>query len=149
MGHDFEKCLEKRKLIKFDADEQIIRNEMENAHSDLKESKEEFSRGGYKWATVKGYYSMFHAAKALLFRLGYRERGHYCLLVALRELGISLIGARNIDNFEAAMTLRHDANYESKFTEIGAEDTIENAEAFIIEVEKAMNKLKSNGEKKG
>ena len=31
---------------------------------------------------------MFHSAKALVLKKGYREKSHYCLLVALRELYI-------------------------------------------------------------
>lgn len=44
------------------------------------------SRNKFKWATIQAYYSMFHAARALLYSAGYREKSHPALLTALNEI---------------------------------------------------------------
>ena len=38
---------------------------------------------------MQSYYSMFHAAKALVLKKGYREKSHFCLIIALRELYVN------------------------------------------------------------
>lgn len=117
MSYEFEKCLEKRKLVRFECGENVIKKETGNAVSDMERAKNDLSEGDHKWAIVKGYYSMFHAAKALVYSFGYREKSHYCLLVALRELCIKQLGIKNIKNFEDAMKLRQEADYEMEFTQ--------------------------------
>ena len=134
MSYEFEKCIEKRRLLRIDKNRQLIEKEMEGALSDLKRTKNDFLQKDYKWAIVKGYYSMFHAAKTFLYSRGYRERSHYCLMVALRELLAGIAEEKHINNFEDAMTLRQEADYDLKFTPGGAEDVITNASRFIDKI---------------
>ena len=35
---------------------------------------------------IATYNSLFHCCRALLFSKGYKERSHYCLIIALKEL---------------------------------------------------------------
>jgi len=52
----------------------------------INRAKKTLEQGDSKWATIQGYYSMFHSARALIFSKGYRERSHYCLRIAVKEL---------------------------------------------------------------
>jgi uncharacterized protein (UPF0332 family) len=81
----FENCLKNRRIIHFPDAVHLVEPEIEDAVSDLQSAKDELKRDGIKWATIKGYYSMFHSARALLHSKGYRERGHYCLYLAIKE----------------------------------------------------------------
>jgi uncharacterized protein (UPF0332 family) len=81
-----QKLLEDRKLTKFRADRKLVLKEMTAAKNDLKDAKESLAGGKSKWATIQGYYSMFHRARALLYDKGFREKSHHALLEALREL---------------------------------------------------------------
>lgn len=86
LSPEFQKLLEDRKLTKIRPDKKLVLKEMSAANSDLKDAKESINRKKFKWATIQGYYSMFHSARAMLFEKGYREKSHYALLVAIREL---------------------------------------------------------------
>ncbi len=111
--NEFERCIKERRLIRINASKEMIRKELSNAEYDLNSSKESIRDEDYKWAAVQAYYSMFHAAKALVLKKGYREKNHYCLLIALNKLFVNqdLMNQEMIDNFELCMRLRHDADY--------------------------------------
>lgn len=140
MDYRFRKCLEKRKLVRIKKDRRRVQKEFGAAVYDLKMAKASFERKDFKWATVKAYYAMFHLAKSLLFSAGYREKTHFCLLIGLKELFVDKgkLYKKHIKNFEDAMTLREEADYESKFSGIGARETIQNAKEFLNEIKKIL-----------
>jgi uncharacterized protein (UPF0332 family) len=86
MSFNFKRLLDERKLVRIKPDRKLVLKEIEAARSDLVDARESLERNKFKWATIQGYYSMFHSARALLFEKGYREKSHYALLIALREL---------------------------------------------------------------
>jgi uncharacterized protein (UPF0332 family) len=52
----------------------------------LKRAKGNLKMGFFDVAFLLAYTAMFHAARALLFYKGYKERGHYAMIEALKEL---------------------------------------------------------------
>ncbi len=81
---------------------------------------------------------MFHAARALLYSKGFREKSHYALLVALKELFGDQLELQTIQNFSEAMSLREEADYGLIFSEDGATNLVKNAEAFLIKAQKIL-----------
>jgi len=49
---------------------------------------------------------MFHCIKALIFKKGYREKSHYCLLVAFKELYVKTgeMDKEFADNFDVVLS---------------------------------------------
>jgi uncharacterized protein (UPF0332 family) len=92
------------------------------AEEDLIEAKDRFHNSRYKYSTINAYYAVFHAARALLYSRGYRERSHYCLLIAQETLFVEtgLMGNRFIRIFRDNMSLRESADYSSSFTKDSA-----------------------------
>ncbi len=92
-----------------------------------------YAQQRHKWATIQAYYAMFHAARALIFSRGYREKSHYCLSVALKALFVEegKLDARSVRDFLNAMNLRQAADYEVEFSESGAKALISTAEQFL------------------
>jgi len=131
LSPEFQKLLEDRKLTRIRKDRMLVLKEIAAANSDMEDSKESIGRKKFKWATIQGYYSMFHSARALLFERGYREKSHYALLVAIRELYPNDIEHSLIREFEHGMYLRQEADYGLKFSEGGALDVIETAEKLL------------------
>jgi len=127
---EFKRFIEERKLTKIKIDRKLVLKEIDGAISDLEEAKDSLSRKKFKWATIQGYYSMFHAARALLYSKGFREKSHYALLVALRELFSNQLGTQYIRNFDEAMSLREEADYGLIFSEEGAKEVIDDAKKF-------------------
>jgi len=135
-----QKLLEERKLVRIKPDKKLVLKEMAAAKSDLKDAKESIALKKFKWATIQGYYSMFHSARALLFAKGYREKSHYALLVAIRDLYAGEIERSLIQEFEHGMYLRQEADYGLKFSESGALDVTQTAQR-LLEKAKAILKI--------
>jgi len=131
LSPELRKLLEDRKLTRIRKDRKLVLKEIAAAKSDLKDAKESLERNKFKWTTIQGYYSMFHSARALLFERGYREKSHYALLVAIRELYADDIERSLIREFEHGMYLRQEADYGLKFSESGALDVVETAEKLL------------------
>lgn len=130
--------VEERKLMRISIDRKLVLKEIEGAESDLEDAKDSLSRRKFKWATIQGYYSMFHAARALVYSKGFREKSHYALLVALRELYKNQLESELIQNFDEAMSLREEADYGLIFSEEGATSIINNAEKFLNRVKEIL-----------
>ncbi|MFQ6088618.1 MAG: HEPN domain-containing protein [Candidatus Methanofastidiosia archaeon] len=115
----------------------MIKKELEGAKYDLMSAEESLRNGDYKWSSVQAYYSFFHSAKALVLKKGYREKSHYCLLVALRELYVKTrkLDPEFADNFEISMDIRHEADYALIFDKESARITIENARKFLYKTQ--------------
>ena len=107
----------------------------------MKEAKDRMDHCSFKWCTVFSYYAMFHAARALLYSKGYKERSHYCLSVSLQELFVKP-GKRSASFSRAflnAMSLREDADYADEYSEEGAAEAYRQADTFIGAVRKILS----------
>ncbi|MFH1868487.1 MAG: HEPN domain-containing protein [Candidatus Omnitrophota bacterium] len=129
----FKDCMAKKRIFSFPPAKHLVDLEIEDAENDLQSAQEEFSKSGIKWATIKGYYSMFHAARALLYSRGYREKGHYCLYLAMGEFFVKekKLDASLAEDLNNCMILREEADYRRKFSQEGASGTIEAAKRFL------------------
>lgn len=132
MSFKFKQLLGERRLTKIKSDRKLVLKEMKGAESDLQAARKSLQNGNFKWATIQGYYSIFHAARALLYSKGFREKSHYALLVAIRELFRDELDLPLIQGFEDAMNLRQTADYGLTFSEEGAIDVIKTAEKFLL-----------------
>lgn len=83
---EFEKCLKKNSLRVSSIVKSLVDRELDDAQKDLREAALGLERESYKWSTIQSYYAMFHAARALLYSKGYREKSHYCLRIAIEIL---------------------------------------------------------------
>lgn len=138
----FKDCLEKKRIFHFEPARHLVDLEIEDANSDFLSAREELAKNGFKWATIKGYYAMYHSARALLYSQGYRERGHYCLYLAIKEFFVKeeKLDPKIAEDLNACMILREDADYKRKFSQKGAFATIEAAERFIKAAKKILGK---------
>jgi len=143
MDYHFKRCLEKKSLVKIGVDEKLIKKEIAASGDDLKDSKDVLKLNKYKLATITAYYSMFHAARALLYSKGYREKSHFCLRMALKNLFVNknLLETSFLDDYDIAKDLRENADYQSEFSKENAEKLVEKAEKFLDKV-KTILKLK-------
>ena len=131
VSSEFKQLLAERKLFRTRISSKMISKEVASAEDDLKDAQDSLEQKKFKWATIQGYYSTFHSARALLYSRGFKERSHYAVLVAMRELFVNELGKDLIRRFEDAMELRQEADYGSEFSEAGAIETIEGAEEYL------------------
>ncbi len=142
MNHEFKECLRKRYLVEIPVDNELVKKEIKGAEYDLNRARNSFNEGDYKWCIVQSDYCMFHTTKALVFSRGYREKRHYCLLIAFRTLFVDtdLMNGKYAVMFEESMNLREEADYSLVYSKEAAEESISNAEELL---KKAKSVLKS------
>jgi len=146
---DFQKCLENKKIKPFPKGKVLVSKELEIAEDDWKTAKESLTKKNYKWSTIQSYYSMFHAARALLYHQGYRERSHYCLVVGIRELYVNknLLNSSLLEALQLGKTLRENADYYAEFSQSEAKNMLDKTKEFLDETRKILErdfkKLKS------
>jgi uncharacterized protein (UPF0332 family) len=133
MRQEFKNCLDRGKIVRFPQGKRLVNKELDSAGSDLEDAKFGLEHARYKWSTIQGYYSMYHAARALIYSQDYRERSHYCLYVALQELFVDrgILDPGLAESFRNSMRLRETADYRSDFSEEGARLVIESTERFL------------------
>jgi uncharacterized protein (UPF0332 family) len=133
VNQEFKHCLESGKIVSFPDGKKLVRKELLVARSDLQDARAGYENQRYKWSTIQAYYAMFHAARALIFSRGYREKSHFCLSVALRALFIEdgKLDAQTGRDFLNAMSLCEAADYEAEFSLEGAKAVIASAARFI------------------
>ena len=140
----FDKCLRLKKIRLFSRGRLLAPKEINLAKTDLERSKSTFRDGDYKWATVQAYYSMFHSAKALLFKKNYREKSHACLVEAIRVFYVQekKLGYWFVEALQKGKTLREEADYYGAYTKLGAKDLLQKAEEFLNVAEKIIKNKK-------
>jgi uncharacterized protein (UPF0332 family) len=133
VNQEFKQCLESKKIVPLVRGKSLVKKELSVAVSDLSDAKAGYETKRYKWSTIQAYYAMFHAARALIYSQGYREKSHYCLAIALRALFVDegTMDAKLVRDFLNAMNLRQAADYEAEFSQSGAKAVIASAERFI------------------
>ena len=58
---------------------------IDKAHNNLRAMKLMFDSALFDWAVICGYYAMYHAVLASLYKIGIRATAHYCALAAFKE----------------------------------------------------------------
>ena len=141
MSRDFKDCLDKKKLYRSDAVKTLAGKEFKSASDDIAEAELSLSQRRYKWATIQAYYAMFHAARAMLYSHGYRERSHFCVVAGLEHLfgEAKLLDLKWVRALRNAMSLREDADYSDAYSPEGAEVSVQNAKGFMQEAKRIMD----------
>lgn len=132
---EFKKCLERDKIVKLEKSETLVAKELELAESDLSFSKDSLLSDNYKWSTIQSYYSMFHTARALLYVQGYREKSHFCLIEAIRNLYVEkgILSFEFLEALQLGKSLRENADYYGDFSKEDAEKLMNVAVKFLEE----------------
>lgn len=139
---DIRECIEKRFLAKIRPAPDLVKKELDEADYDYESAEKAFSDNDWKWAIVKSYYCMFHASRAVLFKLGLKETRHFAIGVVLEELSKKgKLEAKYVNYFDAAVSSREDAVYHYSYSKDTAEHTLEIAEQFLERMKELLEKL--------
>lgn len=135
-----EDLVKNNRLKKGDYSEEMYLKEFRVGERDLETAQKSLQDGNYKWAVIQAYYAIFHAARALLFKSGYREESHSALKMAFKTLYIET-GKLSNDTYNAlerGMSLREMADYKETYSQGGAENLIQSVVAALKEIEKEL-----------
>ena len=130
---EFDDCLKKGKIVVFPPAKKLVAKELKIAEEDLHTALKSLKEKDYKWATIQGYYAMFHAARTLLYHKGYREKSHYCLMLAMKVFYVSegKLQMRLAESLQMAKSLREGADYDNTFDKNSAVSLVEQAGEFV------------------
>lgn len=76
---------------------------------------------------------MFHAARAMIYSRNLREHSHYCLVEAVRTLFVETrrMPINLLESLKEAKSLREDADYYNRWSQIGCERLLKAAVQFL------------------
>ena len=83
-----EDLISKGRIKRCKFSEEMYQKEFRVGEKDLESAKDSFEMENYKWATIQGYYAIFHVVRALVYKDGYREESHTALKHLFKELYI-------------------------------------------------------------
>jgi uncharacterized protein (UPF0332 family) len=129
----FEDCLSRGKIVRIRKDPGLVAKELREADRDLAAAEKSLADGNEKWAIIQGYYAMFHACRALIYSLGYREKSHLCLQHAIEALFVDegLLPEEILGEFSHGMGLRESADYGSVYDRSSAQDLVLSARKVV------------------
>lgn len=143
---ELDECFKKGLIRKIPASEEKALKSMAKADRWLKEAKKNLEHDLLDSCLVSSYSAMFHAARALLFRDGLREKNHYCVARYLEEkyVGGGKLPRVVVDLLDRFRNLRHTDLYQLDFfaTKEEAEEAIKSAGIVIEEITHLVKKGK-------
>ncbi len=135
-------CLEKGLLKEVQPDTEKALRSIEQAEHKLGLAKESKKAKIFESAIVSAYTSIFHAARAILYKDGFKERSHYGVYVYIKEKYSDKLERRFITTLNSLRLERHEIMYgleDAEIKEVEAEDTINICKDFIAAVEKLIS----------
>jgi uncharacterized protein (UPF0332 family) len=135
MPSKFEECMKNGMLRKIPADVNNAKNSIRQAEGWIQEAEKTFETGAYKSSVYGAYMGMFHAARALLYRDGYREKSHFCIarFIEAEYVEKGKLEKEWVDLLDYHREVRHNNQYDVNFIISVDEDkkAIETAKKFI------------------
>ena len=135
-----DECFERRLLRKIEPDIEKAKRSIEVANEKLRKAKEAFDKDFLDACLIYAYTSMFHSARALLYRDGVQEKSHVCIIEYLKERYLDNIPYYLIQSLDSFRRERHEALYGLDFetSQKDASLAIQDAEDFIEIVKKML-----------
>jgi len=118
------------------------------AKTNLADAKNQFAGRLYNWAFIASYTSMFHSARALLFKDGVKERSHFCLCFYVREKYQRVIEMKYLNELDILREQRHRIFYGDEdvvikqVQETEADSAVKLAEGFLQAVKRIVEAAK-------
>jgi uncharacterized protein (UPF0332 family) len=136
-------CLKERFLIKIKPENDLVIKELNESDYDFERAHKAFEDEDWKWSIVKSYYSMFHTARAVLFKLGFREKKHFAIGVVLEDLNKKgKLESKYLNDFNSALSSREDADYHYIYSKESARHSLEIAKEFNERMRKLIKGMK-------
>ncbi|HVP94349.1 MAG TPA: HEPN domain-containing protein [Methanoregulaceae archaeon] len=135
---DLDDCFARGKLRTVPSSNDKAQESLATAWAYLEEAKQVVPAGSFRLATNGVYFAWFHAARALLFRDGVREKSHYCIGRYLETYaGSGRLEGKWVTLFDRIRKKREDNQYSSDVpsSKEEIEGSLVLAEQFIKTIE--------------
>ena len=145
----------KLNLRKISANIERAKQHIDKAHSNLRAMEVMFDNDLFGWTIICGYYAMYHALLASLFRIGIRATAHYCAIVAFKKFYVERgkvkpeyisyikkakqLEQKYADSLEKAQENRVIEQYGVEIlSNDDAEEIIDDAKDFVLKIEEVL-----------
>ena len=125
--------IEKDLIRKQSIDQEEIKGSIVMSERFLQRADGNLEMSFFDISFLLAYTAMFHAARALLFKAGYKERSHFGMIAALKEVYSKdpeiLACLNTLDTYRLA---RHSVQYSGELSnELDAVQSIKDAKKFV------------------
>lgn len=137
---DLKDCIEKGLIKKIPPSKEQAHLSSQKASELLEEAKANLEEERHNSAALVGYVAAFNAARALLFKDGYREKSHYCVARYLEVHYSEKLGSGMIYSLDTYRETRHEIQYSSTHSasEMEAKEMVRFAEELIEKVDEIL-----------
>jgi uncharacterized protein (UPF0332 family) len=140
--NDLEECMKKGLIRKTAPSVEGASKSIARARVWSGQAKEAYDAELYDVSILGSYEAMFHAAKSLLIKDGYREKSHYCVARYLEFAYFKkgLLSKELVTMLDSYREIRHQTAYDTEFeaTSEEAKGATKDAEVFIREIAKLL-----------
>lgn len=140
---NFSDCLKADLLRIIPPSKNKAEESLKTARKWLRESEKNLKSGAFNSCVLSSYLAMFHAARALLFKDGFREKSHYCVARYVEEKYVKngLLEVKWVELLDHYRELRHDDQYSISFFAVKeeAENAFNVAGDFIERINKLLS----------
>ena len=135
-------CFQKGQLKRISSDMENANRSIKLSMENIEDAVENLTIHRYRVVAILSYTAMFHAARAILFRDGIKERSHECIPVYIVEKYPELETLANI--LDSYRRFRHDAIYGLDFVidEEEARASLETSKEFLEKIKLFIGKGK-------
>lgn len=135
-----EKCLKNGLIKEIPSSPTEAKNQIGKASVLIEEAKSCLKNDDINAAVMTAYAALFDAARAVLFKDGYRERSHVCVVRYLEAKYTKQLGEDNIVLLDEYREKRHKVVYDSDYysTEEEAKNIVSFAEKFIAKIKRLL-----------
>jgi len=141
----YKDCIAKGLLRKIPASLEKASMSIKKAENWYSESKKSITGKALDSSVIASYMVMFHAARAILFHDGYREKSHACVARYLEEKYVKTgkLESKWVELLDHAREIRHNNQYDMSFcsTEKEARRAMKTAEKFLERIKTLMGSL--------
>jgi uncharacterized protein (UPF0332 family) len=133
-----EECFQKKQLIKIIKSKQIALEDLERAEKFLGDGIDLAETDKKEMAFLALYQAIFHAARAILFKDGVKEKSHYCLQKYLEEKYSKLFTPEELALFDILRGIRQQIQYDIRKPQItqNPAELTDRTEQFIEKTKK-------------
>ena len=142
MPLSYEECLRHGLLRRIPASKDKAAQSLQKAQRWLAEAKQTLKSEASGASVLAAYLAMFHAARALLFQDGFREKSHACVARYLdRYVTQGLLEQQWVDLLDHSRETRHNDQYDLSFISSpeDAHQAVQSAATFLKRLQELLN----------
>lgn len=145
---DFEDCMREGLLRNVPPSKEKADGSIRAANKWLEEAEKNLSSEAFNSSVISSYLAMFHAARAILFLDGFREKSHYCIARYIEEKYVKkkLLESKWVELLDHYRELRHNSQYDVSFftSKSEAETALETAKHLVNRMKELLRKILSS-----